>query len=268
MDLQCLIVLLLFFVFTSCSKLPTEQGRRGDSVENAKYPNHSFLEQIKVKNSDLYRILSKRGIRSNESIEKTLEICFEKSDTIVSLEGMEYFKKLKKFESYHCEIEDISPLSSLVNLEIIYIIDASIKSIHCLFNLRKLKELSLYINPNLDGDLISLKRLINLKSLDLGLCKLRSIEVLESLKNLEVLYLSQNEIRYISVLRQLQKLKVLNLSSNQIEDIGALHDLNRLKYLWIKGNKISKKAKRKFAKNLNKRVDWVDSKTVRKYMPK
>ena len=63
-------------------------------------------------------------------------------------------------------------------------------------------------------DAKELKKLTNLKALDLGINKLTDISVLEGLTNLEFLSLSQNQLTSVKSLEKLTKLKNLNLNIN------------------------------------------------------
>ena len=95
-------------------------------------------------------------------------------------------------------ISDISALSRLTNLEILYIWGNSI------------------------SDISVLSRLTNLKELYTGSNSISDISSLSGLTNLTMLYLDRNSISDISVLSRLTNLKVLDLDRNSISDISPL----------------------------------------------
>lgn len=101
------------------------------------------------------------------------------------------------------------------------------KEVPELFELKHLKELSLYDNQI--TDISGLTNLQNLRTLNLFRTKITDISALANLQNLHTLSLSNNiKITDISVLGNLQNLYTLNLSNTKITNISALGNLQNL----------------------------------------
>lgn len=83
-----------------------------------------------------------------------------------------------------------------------------------------------------------LKRLPNLKILELGANRIETISGLEEAPGLEILSLTQNSIKQIDGLEPLIDLKELYLGRNLIEKIQNLSSLNSLEILNLEWNKI------------------------------
>ncbi|MBV7272739.1 leucine-rich repeat domain-containing protein [Clostridium sp. PL3] len=141
---------------------------------------------------------------------------------------------------YH-EIQDISGIEKLTNLQKLNLLENQISSIDSLKNLTNLKQLTL--GNNKISNISVLKNLVNLQTLDLGeyydSCnQISNIDVLKSLTNLQELNLSGNQLKDISALKNLINLQSIDLSYNEISDISALKSLTNLKVLNLANNKI------------------------------
>lgn len=180
-------------------------------------------------------------------------------DDVKILKGIRYCKGLQRLTIQFQEVDDITELSYLTNLEYLNLYDNSITDITALSNLKKLKELDLGYNDIID--ITALSALTNLEFLVLGhsqiddltalanLNKLRILRVsnetidditaLSSLTSLEELTLWGLRINDISPLSKLKKLYALELGNNEISDIMALEGLTELKYLYLQDNNIS-----------------------------
>jgi hypothetical protein len=136
-----------------------------------------------------------------------------------------------------CEkIKNISPLQSLINLTYLNLSACNqIEDISALKDLTNLKELHLS-SCNQIEDISSLKDLTNLKELHLSWCKkLADISPLQGLINLRLLYLRYCEnIKDISSLQNLKNLEELNLRyCKNIKDISPLKNLKNLNELFL-----------------------------------
>jgi len=89
---------------------------------------------------------------------------------------------------------------------------------------------------------MTLKDMVNLKSLDLSFNLLRSIpEVIKCLTNLEIVYFVQNKFTKIDGLDNVgHSLRSLELGGNRIRTIENLDALVNLEELWLGKNKITK----------------------------
>ena len=120
---------------------------------------------------------------------------------IVSLQGLEYFKNLKRLDLSDHEVSDIAVIGQLTDLE----------------------ELNLSGNPILDiSPLSSLK---SLKLLVLSDCMAENYGPLSNLDNLEILVLNNASISDVTVLSPLKKLKQLYLAGSQIRNFFPLAEI-------------------------------------------
>jgi Leucine-rich repeat (LRR) protein len=101
---------------------------------------------------------------------------------IQSLEGLQYFKNLKRVELSYNKVRDISPLKELQNLE------------------------NLVINHNDVREVSPLKYLQKLSTLDLAYNYVKDVTPLKNLQNLSKLVLQNNPVENIEVLLELKKL--------------------------------------------------------------
>jgi internalin A len=159
------------------------------------------------------------------------------------------------------QIEDISLIGTLKNLESIYLSNNRITDASSLNGLPKLSYLDLnnnrlsqsrttagffapelrflYLKQNSISFIPDLSGLTNLKELDLSNNNINEIKGLENLVNLGVLNLSDNKIKKIENLQTLTALTDLRLSGNSIESITGLDALENLKTLDLYKNQVS-----------------------------
>ncbi|CAL6005411.1 Conserved_hypothetical protein [Hexamita inflata] len=117
---------------------------------------------------------------------------------------------------------DISPLSQMIQLNVLSLKSCGLIFVDSLKYLVNLKELYLSHNKNLD--ITPLQYIPQITKLDLSSCSLKSIEVLKVLVNLLDLSLQDNQIIYISPLEQLNQLHILNAEFNTIIDLQTLQN--------------------------------------------
>ena len=132
---------------------------------------------------------------------------------------------------------DISVLSGLINLTVLYLYTNQISDITALSRLTNLRSLGL--DTNQISDIAALSGLINLTVLSLSVNQISDITALSGLTNLTVLALDTNQISDITALSGLTNLTVLGLHNNQISDIAALSRLTSLTVLSLSNNQIS-----------------------------
>ena len=139
------------------------------------------------------------------------------------------------------QIVDVSPLAALTNLEELWLGFNQIVDIGPLAGLTRLERLSLRENPVLDVS--PLAALTSLERLDLshdhrGENKIEDVSPLSALTRLERLHLATNAIVDVSPLSALTNLEWLNLRSNAIENVSPLSALTRLEGLNLATNAI------------------------------
>jgi hypothetical protein len=183
--------------------------------------------------------------------------------SIDNLEPLKFLTKLKLlklselhgFDEYgnshyslnYCAPIDISPLSYLLNLEVLELSSFTVNDItplKYLYNLKNLKCLFL-LSRDSGGyssfsNFESLKENTQLEKLEIINCDLRKIPILFNYDNIIKLNLSVNKITDISVLRNFKNLEYLNLSYNNcIKDFSPLNCLNKLIKLDLSKTKIN-----------------------------
>ncbi|WP_142415732.1 leucine-rich repeat domain-containing protein [Hathewaya massiliensis] len=172
------------------------------------------------------------------------------------------FDGLTNLKNLHIEensISDISEVSKLKNLEILYARDNKfIKNIKPLSNLKNLKEL--WLDGNIIDDITSLenlteltwlkldknnlysisslRKLTKMEKLSVRGNKLKTLNGIENMSNLQWLEAEKNEIWDIKQVKALTKLTILELKNNKIENISAIEDLVNLTQLYLNNNEI------------------------------
>lgn len=132
---------------------------------------------------------------------------------IVNLEGLEYFRNLRKLDLSFNNISDTSPLAKLNHLQELYIYNNNIK------------------------DLSETSKILSLRKLDISNNEIVDIDPLTALVNLKELDVNNNKIQNITKLNDLIGLTSLDISRNDISDISPLKDRHYKLFLdW--GNKI------------------------------
>lgn len=147
---------------------------------------------------------------------------------ISSLSGLENFSELVELELYGNLIVDISPLSTLLNLEKL-----------TLGKLIEILEAYNLIKGNKISDITPISNLVNLTELDLSNNLIVDITPISNLTSLTILLLDQNIIDDISPISNLTLLTQLWIDDNQVVDITAIASLVSIENLTLHGNHIT-----------------------------
>ncbi|CAL6025426.1 leucine-rich_repeat domain-containing protein [Hexamita inflata] len=124
--------------------------------------------------------------------------------------------QLKCVIAYSTPLKDLSQLSQMTGLIVLYLNDCDLRSTEAIRPLINLTELYLWNNKGVD--ITSLQFLTNLKILELRKCNLVSIDALRPLTKLESLDIAENSIVYVQPLTEHKQLSELNARYNQILD--------------------------------------------------
>jgi hypothetical protein len=159
------------------------------------------------------------------------------------------FIDISSYDSWDNKVRSLTPLASLVNIEVLWMAHNQIENLEALQDLSKLRELN--INSNLVKDLSPIAHLTNLESLkvngnkvrnlpthlnswlqlhtlEIGSNSLKDLAPLVALRSLSRLYAGNNDIRSISEIEKLNEIQMLDLSNNQIRDFSPLEKLTNL----------------------------------------
>lgn len=161
---------------------------------------------------------------------------------IANLEGLQYAVNLKSLHLGYNRISDISPLSGLTGLRILWIngnpISDASGGISALTGLTALEDL--HLQSTGVTDFSALASLTNLKRLYLGFADHASaVTHLSGLVHLEILFFIGSGLSDISPLASLANLRELDVASNFITDLSPLAGLTRLDIVNLRHNKIA-----------------------------
>ena len=150
----------------------------------------------------------------------------------------------ENFETYEPTVEDMQKLKSFNISWMPEGVDGnnitSLKGLEHAINIEEFSGSS-FSGPHFPElkDFSPLASLKNLKSLDLGNCKISNIDFISDLTNLEKLILSYNDINDISPLGSLKNLNYLEIEKNKLTDVSPLASLKNLEHITIRGNYVS-----------------------------
>lgn len=145
--------------------------------------------------------------------------------------------KLRHLDLKHSQLNDITPLSALTQLEWLNLDDNNISDLSPLTTLTKLHTLRL--KSNAISNIEALSKLPNLQWLWLSYNRISDVRPLENLIELKWLALKSNAIEDIIPLLALTQLQRLDLDNNKIKNIRPLRPLVCLEWLDIRDNNIT-----------------------------
>ena len=154
----------------------------------------------------------------------------------LDLSPLSNLTELKVVFIHRFRLSDITSLAKLTQLKGLILVENGIRDITPLAGLVNLDWLTLLENPI--ADLSALANLTQLKELQIRAGRITDITSLANLTNLITLNLGSNQIVDISPLAGLTQLEKLVIDNNQIVDISPLANLTQLKELKIDANKI------------------------------
>ncbi len=160
------------------------------------------------------------------------------NNVITDLSPLASLNKLYRLELNHNEIlSDLTPLSSLPNLNILFITGNTISDLSPLTELTTLYDL--YMRQNIIEDLSPIAGLHNLRYLVIGDNLITDLTPLKDLKKLEFIRMSGNPPADLTPLSELMSLRSIHSWGTPILDLAPLKDLPKLRVLDICGGEIS-----------------------------
>ena len=134
------------------------------------------------------------------------------------------------------EIDDISALANLTNIEYLDIECNNVQDISPLVGLTKLKYLNILENPI--GDCSCLCNLIHLEELFLGQTPISDLNFVSQMDSLSLLWAPASNISDLSPIADKTNLKSIHFGWNQIQDISALQYLSEIEECYLPKNLI------------------------------
>ncbi len=157
---------------------------------------------------------------------------------IANITGMEYCSGLTRLTlNYNARLTDITPLASLVNLQVINIGANRVSNVTPLANLTNLTQLNIIINGI--TDISPLSTLTNVTFLQIQGNDIADISALASMTKLATLIMWENEVVDITPLANCPDLTYLDMSDNKVANLAPLANHNKLADLNLCGNPIT-----------------------------
>ena len=246
-------LILQLFIFSSCEKpklnienetlvqAMTTDTNETDVVVNTSEDSYIILFSDPVIETITRRILNKeKGDITKDEVLSITEFPdshhYDNDKTISYLSDLKWFKNLKELYLIEENIDDLTGIEELINLEELNINGNHITSIEQVSKLTNLVDFDC-ANNNIK-DLSPISNLINLEILSINDNHI-NLSSLKNLTKLRKLYASSCDISDISILANLKDIEYLSLCSNNINDIKVLKDLQKLMYLDLYRNNVS-----------------------------
>jgi internalin A len=196
-------------VASSASAAPEPVKKK--KVECATGPNVEFADpavetEVRRKLGKDGGAITKDDLKGVRSLNLTIKPVNELDPCVFPL-----FVNLKDLFLGPGELEDLTPLATLYNLETVR---ASVSKVR---------------------DIKPLEKLVKMDRLDLGRTQVSDISVLANLGNLTELALDDTDVSDIGPLRGLIKLEKVSIKRTRVKDLSPLKDHKKLKFVWIEG---------------------------------
>jgi len=158
----------------------------------------------------------------------------------ITIRGKQYSTTLFELDLSEMGLSnsEIAPLKHMKNLEVLDLSRNQISDLSPLSGLTSLKVLFLYDNKRV-SDLSPLSKLTNLTNLSIYDNRISDLSPLSGLTNLTKLALGYNRISDLSPLKKLVNLTELGLRENQISDLEPLSGLANLKRLSLDKGRVN-----------------------------
>lgn len=182
-------------------------------------------------------------------------------DDCTSLEDLYYMPRLKALVLRDCEIEDLTPIGHLKELEDLVIenVTLSVEDLETIGSLTTLKYLTasrcslstakplasltaleyLDLNNNAIGDISILTAMPGVTYLDMSHNALTTLDGIETLTNLTQLNISYNAVTSLAPLSACTELRTLEADSNALTDLTGLENAAKLGLLYVSSNKLT-----------------------------
>lgn len=143
---------------------------------------------------------------------------------------------LKKLSVVGCQLESISGLEALSELEVLDLSDNEISDVSALSEMDGLMEL--YLADNELDTVEQLAPLTSLVYLDVSGNQISDLSTLSGMTRLSTLYLQENQISDLSPLSAMTDLATLDVANNHLDSLKELYSLQKLRMLYVDGNSL------------------------------
>lgn len=210
-----------------------QKKSNGQQSNESKY-NNIFID--KKLNDCVVEELAKNKFKLNYKSVKTIKTLDLTNKEIEDLSGIERLSNLEELNISFNKIVTIKHFKQLKKLRKLNISNNLIKSINPIKELLFIEELD--ISNNQIEDISVLTNLSKLRIIIMNCNFIKSLTPVQFLTNIEILEAETNLIKTINPLQNLKKLKHLNVSKNGIKDISVISNLRKLKVFFIKENPV------------------------------
>jgi len=164
----------------------------------------------------------------------------EASAAFITIKDEQYSTALYELDLSNMGLsnEDIVPLKHMTNLEVLNLGGNQISDLSPLSDLTSLAVLYFYDNTRV-SDLAPLRNLTNLTRISMYWNQIEDLTPLAGLEKLEWLTVNGNQISDLSPLASLNRLTFLDLTDNRISDLTPLKNLENLSELNLKDNPVA-----------------------------
>ena len=203
------------------------------SAMNAVTNHDMVLTQDILENSGIQYVSFEQNNHPDEFVN------WQKQYWIEDLEGIQYIKTAKMINICYSgmvdhQINDVSPLAPLTQLETLMLKQNRISDISSLETLVNLRTFD--VSGNQISDISAVAGMNSLKELNVASNQISDINVLSGLENLESVDVSGNQITTLPDMSKWTKVTSFHASNNQLVDVSGLAKLIHLKSLDLAGN--------------------------------
>lgn len=180
-----------------------------------------------------------KGSIAKEDLKDIEELFLNSRYNITSLEGIQYFKNLRKLYLSNCSsIKDFSPLGDLNNLKELTIWYMDINKLDEIKKVDSLEEFELVYPKR--GNLNSLQNFPNLKNLRIQGLSFQDLRELQGVEDLEKLTIADGQVMSFDGIDAFPNLKELRLYKLYVTDISKIFTLEKLEKVQLQDGTISK----------------------------
>ncbi len=132
---------------------------------------------------------------------------------------------------YLREIDDLTPISPLTDLEQLWLEQTSVEDLTPISDFHHLE--ALYLNGSAVMDINPLREMENLEILELEGCKVRNLQALGNLNQLRRLSIRETEVKSLAQISGLTQLRHLDAAHTAVRDLDPLKKLKAIENLYL-----------------------------------